>query len=148
MELPAGGTSATIGIGIAGATMELLALLGMALHGIGTAGATLGMALHGIGTAGATMELLELLPPRHEIPSTGMEWASPHEILLQNNILPIESSGLYLAWLSDEPTVPESLSHGRALPSKQHIDRRRASAPQADSKQHINRRRASTPQER
>ena len=107
----------------------------------------------GIGIIVALMEELAGKPsasasPRHEITSTGMERASPHKSLLQKNILPIESSGLHLAWLSDEPTFPDSLSHGRALPSKQHIDRRRASTPQADSKQHINRRRASTPQER
>jgi hypothetical protein len=100
------------------------------------------------GIGGIAFVGVALTSPRHEITSTGMERASPHKGLLQKNILPIESSDLHLAWLSDEPTFPDSLSHGRALPSKQHIDRRRASAPQADSKQHINRRRASTPQER
>ena len=57
------------------------------------------------GAAGIGIELAGRPSPRHEIKRTGMERASPHKGLF----LPIESSGLHLAWLSDEPTFPESL---------------------------------------
>ena len=154
------------GIGGIGCIDELLDELANGIGGIGFVGSGFidelldeladcigGINAAGIGGSGFIDELLVALmeelagkpSPRHEITSTGMERASPHKGVLQKNILPIESSDLHLAWLSDEPTFPDSLSQGRALPSKQYIDRRRASTPQAETKQHINRRRASTP---